>query len=64
MQGTFGSLNSLSHKKMAPFLRKGPCPKGIDPEVDFPDRRCFPHDPDCGCHGPIMTRGFIGWAGL
>ena len=26
-------------------------------------RRCFEHDPNCGCHGPIMTRGDVGWAG-
>ena len=22
---------------------------------------CPKHDPNCGCHGPMMTRGMIGW---
>jgi len=24
---------------------------------------CPKHDPDCGCHGPTMTKGMVGWAG-
>ena len=40
--------------------RKGPCPSGVTLD---PGRKCFAHDPDCGCHGPIMTKGMVGWAG-
>ena len=43
-----------------PALAKGPCPPGA---VLDPNRACFAHDPNCGCHGPIMTRGMVGWAG-
>ncbi|CAK0807533.1 unnamed protein product [Prorocentrum cordatum] len=44
--------------------RKGPCPPDVDPDVNRKKgRKCFPHDPDCGCHGPIMLPGMVGWAG-
>ena len=37
----------------------GPCPnKNHVTKVHCPE-----HDPNCGCHGPIMTRGMVGWAG-
>ncbi len=37
----------------------GPCPtKNHVSKVQCPE-----HDPNCGCHGPIMTRGMVGWAG-
>ena len=39
---------------------KGSCPEGIAPDLS---RHCPSHDPQCGCHGPIMTRGMVGWAG-
>mgnify|MGYP004300881927 CR=1 FL=1 len=26
-------------------------------------RKCPSHDPQCGCHGPIMSKGMVGWAG-
>lgn len=39
---------------------KGSCPEGVAPD---PSRQCPSHDPQCGCHGPIMTRGMVGWAG-
>jgi len=41
-------------------VAKGPCPPGS--KMD-PRRKCFAHDPNCGCHGPVMTRGMVGWAG-
>lgn len=41
-------------------VSKGACPVGV--AVD-PNRRCPAHDPQCGCHGPIMQRGDVGWAG-
>ena len=41
----------------------GPCPI-INANYDIPNTKgCPPHDPNCGCHGPIMTRGMVGWAG-
>lgn len=37
----------------------GPCPiENYTPELECPE-----HDPKCGCHGPIMTKGMVGWAG-
>jgi len=36
------------YRAVSSSLKKGDCPKW---------------DPDCGCHGPIMTRGMVGWAG-
>lgn len=44
-------------------VEKGPCPPGVNLEAEFPDRPCFEHDPNCGCHGPIMKKGDVGWAG-
>mmetsp|Transcript_57060 Transcript_57060/g.131013 ORF Transcript_57060/g.131013 Transcript_57060/m.131013 type:complete len:313 (-) Transcript_57060:357-1295(-) len=44
----------------APKVVKGGCPAGA--AVDTA-RRCPSHDPSCGCHGPIMTKGMVGWAG-
>jgi hypothetical protein len=38
---------------------KGPCP----PQFDDKQQACPPHDPNCACHGPIMERGMVGWAG-
>lgn len=43
-----------------PPVVKGPCPSGA---VLDPNRECFAHDPDCGCHGPVMRRGMVAWAG-
>jgi len=37
----------------------GPCP---NPDYK-PKSKCPAHDPNCGCHGPIMTKGMVGWAG-
>mmetsp|Transcript_19546 Transcript_19546/g.33065 ORF Transcript_19546/g.33065 Transcript_19546/m.33065 type:complete len:281 (-) Transcript_19546:94-936(-) len=36
----------------------GPCPEKQPPKSNCPE-----HDPNCGCHGPIMTKGMVGWAG-
>lgn len=47
----------LSKKNIPPNTVLGDCPeefKGLKHE-------CPPHDPKCGCHGPVMTRGMIGW---
>lgn len=37
----------------------GPCPI----ENYKPKLKCPSHDPNCGCHGPVMTKGMVGWAG-
>merc|ERR1712071_319402 len=34
----------------------GPCPE----ENYKPKLNCPEHDPNCGCHGPIMTKGMVG----
>jgi len=39
---------------------KGACPPGAKLDAS---RKCPSHDPQCGCHGPIMTHGMVGWAG-
>jgi len=36
----------------------GPCPEEVPPQL-----HCPAHDPNCACHGPIMTKGMVGWAG-
>jgi hypothetical protein len=37
---------------------KGSCPAGFE---SVPNE-CPEWDEQCGCHGPIMTRGMVGWA--
>ena len=39
---------------------KGSCPPGVKQPAG---RQCPSHDPQCGCHGPIMSHGMVGWAG-
>jgi len=39
----------------------GKCP--IPPDEYKPIVDCPVHDKSCGCHGPMMTRGMVGWAG-
>lgn len=37
---------------------------GQCPDTNYiPKNKCPDHDPQCGCHGPIMTKGMVGWAG-
>lgn len=43
-----------------PKVVKGGCPAGAAVEKS---RACPSHDPQCGCHGPIMSKGMVGWAG-
>lgn len=38
----------------------GPCPSDSAQKVE---NDCPEWDPDCGCHGPVMTRGGVAWAG-
>lgn len=39
-------------------VKLGPCPEEVPPQLHCPE-----HDPNCACHGPIMTKGMVGWAG-
>jgi cyclophilin family peptidyl-prolyl cis-trans isomerase len=39
---------------------KGPCP-AADAAKDVPNE-CPEWDKSCGCHGPVMTHGMVGWA--
>jgi len=39
-------------------ITKGKCP----PEYQDEKQDCPAHDPQCACHGPIMTKGMVGWA--
>jgi len=57
---TFLVQGRLLCRDQMPMVAKGSCPEGVSPD---PHRRCPSHDPLCGCHGPIMTRGMVGWAG-
>ena len=43
-----------------PRVVKGTCPAGVVPDGK---RACPKHDPNCGCHGPLMSKGMVGWAG-
>jgi hypothetical protein len=48
-----------SKSSMEDAITKGLCP----PEYQDSQQECPPHDPNCACHGPIMTKGMVGWAG-
>mmetsp|Transcript_8534 Transcript_8534/g.20881 ORF Transcript_8534/g.20881 Transcript_8534/m.20881 type:complete len:299 (+) Transcript_8534:232-1128(+) len=50
---------SISESSVKRNNMKGPCPD----ESYTPKLKCPAHDPNCGCHGPIMTKGMVGWAG-
>lgn len=49
----------MANKRVAPNKDKGTCPPGGATEEIG---ECPTWDPSCGCHGPIMTRGSVGWA--
>ncbi|KAK1740207.1 hypothetical protein QTG54_009157 [Skeletonema marinoi] len=46
------------HSISSDSVSLGPCPDKLPPQSHCPE-----HDPNCGCHGPIMTKGMVGWAG-
>ena len=54
-QGVIGNRGQVPVNKVF-----GKCPSK---ELESNPRHCPPHDPQCGCHGPIMERGMVGWAG-
>lgn len=49
----------MATKGIEPNTEKGDCPPDA---VDVPVGDCPTWDKTCGCHGPIMTRGSVGWA--
>jgi len=53
------SCSALPDGPKVPQVIKGQCPLGVKVE----GRQCPSHDPQCGCHGPIMSKGMVGWAG-
>jgi hypothetical protein len=52
LQGVF------DHPKVPLVTTKGSCPTGLDTVPN----ECPAWDTACSCHGPIMTRGMVGWA--
>eukprot|EP00980_Cylindrotheca_fusiformis_P027827 scaffold22560_cov135-Cylindrotheca_fusiformis.AAC.38 len=49
----------MANESVPPNKVKGKCP----PEAATEDvGECPKWDPTCACHGPIMTRGSVGWA--
>jgi len=59
LQGVIAHHPSAASEDDVVVVRLGPCPI----ENYVPENECPKHDPDCGCHGPVMTRGMVGWAG-
>lgn len=55
-----GRINCGGSGGAPPRVVKGGCPAGVLPDGK---RACPKHDPNCGCHGPIMSKGMVGWAG-
>jgi cyclophilin family peptidyl-prolyl cis-trans isomerase len=55
-----GIFQGIIKSDQVPIVEKmGNCP----PENSRARQECPKHDPHCGCHGPIMTKGMVGWAG-
>jgi hypothetical protein len=50
----------LKNPRIAIPTVKGPCPNDGE-AVDVPND-CPDWDKSCGCHGPVMTHGMVGWA--
>jgi len=50
----------LGKASVPPNTELGNCPKGLTSPAKTDN--CPKWDPNCGCHGPIMTRGMVGWA--
>lgn len=48
----------LKKEDIKPNTILGDCPE----DMKGMKHDCPAHDPNCGCHGPIMTKGMVGWA--
>jgi len=55
LQGIFKSSQDV----VKPNTIFGDCPE----ESENIEQDCPKHDPNCGCHGPVMVKGMVGWAG-
>eukprot|EP00522_Entomoneis_paludosa_P012370 CAMPEP_0172455772 /NCGR_PEP_ID=MMETSP1065-20121228/12240_1 /TAXON_ID=265537 /ORGANISM="Amphiprora paludosa, Strain CCMP125" /LENGTH=330 /DNA_ID=CAMNT_0013208249 /DNA_START=77 /DNA_END=1069 /DNA_ORIENTATION=+ len=54
-----GILQGMITSNSVPVAtQKGSCPHGLE---SVPNN-CPEWDKTCGCHGPIMERGYVGWA--
>jgi hypothetical protein len=47
----------LKKKNVKPNRILGDCPEGLMVKT----HDCPKHDPNCGCHGPVMTQGMVAW---
>mmetsp|Transcript_3465 Transcript_3465/g.4826 ORF Transcript_3465/g.4826 Transcript_3465/m.4826 type:complete len:356 (-) Transcript_3465:169-1236(-) len=55
-----GILQGIMTKEGIPENKiLGNCPQKFK---NAPAHECPDHDPNCGCHGPIMTKGMVAWA--
>ena len=58
-----GILQGIAkNEAFASIPQKGRCPSGLD-EQQQQQHDCPQTDPMCDCHGPIMTKGMVAWAG-
>jgi cyclophilin family peptidyl-prolyl cis-trans isomerase len=48
----------MENKAIPPNTVKGRCPKGAETIKN----ECFESNPQCACHGPLMSTGAVGWA--
>jgi hypothetical protein len=48
----------IANQHVAVATERGPCPMGLEGIVN----ECPAWDAQCGCHGPLMERGMVGWA--
>ena len=54
-----GILQGVMAAPAVPLAKiKGICPKG----AETVHNECPPWDAECGCHGPVMQRGYVAWA--
>ena len=55
-----GILQGIASSQTVPVVtQRGPCPLGLE----HVPNACPAWDADCACHGPVMTRGMVAWAG-
>jgi hypothetical protein len=53
-----GILQGILRKDVEANTVKGSCPS----EYESVPNDCPAWDKQCGCHGPVMTKGMVGWA--
>lgn len=50
----------MAHRDVTPNDVRGKCPE--DGSAAAVHNKCPEWDADCGCHGPVMTKGSVAWA--